>query len=66
MKKNSFNHWSLGLLSSLEDPKCRLIKSNDGVVIEDKYPKSKYHFLILPLDDISSIYHVSKSPFIPF
>lgn len=35
------------------------IISNDvAVVIEDKYPKAKYHFLVLPRENIRDIFQV--------
>jgi hypothetical protein len=37
--KKIVNHWSMGLLSSMQDPEL-LIKEDDKVVtIKDKYPK---------------------------
>lgn len=35
-----------------------VIKSNLAVVIKDKYPKAKHHFLVLPLENIPSIFKV--------
>lgn len=53
-------HWSLGLLSSLNDPEL-FIQADDLVtVIKDKYPKAEYHYLIIPKEDVSSLKAVSK------
>lgn len=54
------NHWSMGLLSSMKNPEYRVLSSDIGVVIKDKFPKAKFHFLVLPYDTIPTIYHVSK------
>lgn len=54
-KAKTVGHWSLGLLAAVDDPDL-FIKSDDLVnVIKDKYPKAKYHYLILPKEDISSL-----------
>jgi len=55
------HHWSaLGLLKSMEDPECKVKEDNKIVVIKDKYPKAQFHYLILPKEDIHSIWHVKK------
>lgn len=43
----------------MKDPSQTLIRSNLAVVIKDKFPKAKHHFLVLPLEDIPSIFKVS-------
>lgn len=50
--------WQLGLLSTMKDPSQVLIKSPLAVVIKDKYPKAKHHYLVLPLENIPSIFKV--------
>ncbi|XP_075979026.1 aprataxin [Anticarsia gemmatalis] len=54
-------HWSLGLLESMKDPESIVKKTDQCVVIKDKYPKAKIHYLILPLSDINSIYKLNSS-----
>ncbi|KAG6444824.1 aprataxin [Manduca sexta] len=54
-------HWSLGLLDSMKDPNSIVKKTERVVVIKDKYPKAKIHYLVLPHEDISSIYKLDKS-----
>ncbi|KAH9630440.1 hypothetical protein HF086_016978 [Spodoptera exigua] len=54
-------HWSLGLLETMKDPESIVKKSKQVVVIKDKYPKAKIHFLVLPEADINSIYALDKS-----
>ena len=41
-------HWSKGLLASMEDPEYIVHSTDSLVIIRDKYPKAKHHFLILP------------------
>nr|ADO32992.1 aprataxin [Biston betularia] len=54
-------HWSLGLLESMKDSNS-VVKSTDKlVVIRDKYPKAKIHYLVLPQDDITNIYKLNKA-----
>lgn len=51
-------HWSAGLLNSMEDPESKVMEDDKTVVIKDKYPKAQFHFLVLPKEDIFSIWHV--------
>lgn len=54
-------HWSLGLLDSMKDPDSIVKSSEKIVVIRDKYPKAKVHYLVLPHEEISSIYKLDRS-----
>ncbi|XP_037922602.1 aprataxin-like protein isoform X2 [Hermetia illucens] len=56
-KKSS---WNMGLVNSMHDPALLFISTDLGVVIRDKYPKARHHFLVLPKSDIPSIYHVKR------
>lgn len=60
-KKLKINHWSRGLIEAAKDPK--IIKHEDSYtyVILDKYPKAKYHYLVVSKQNIPSIRHVTKS-----
>lgn len=59
MKTNG--HWSNGLLSAMEDPEL-IVQSNPKlVVIQDKFPKAEFHYLIIPREDIQSLKAVDKS-----
>ena len=49
------NHWSSGLLKSMKDPNLICYEDEQICIIEDKYPKAKHHFLVLPKSDISSL-----------
>ncbi|XP_019956004.2 aprataxin isoform X4 [Paralichthys olivaceus] len=51
----SFGHWSQGLKTSMQDPKMQVYKDDQVVVIKDKYPKARYHWLVLPWQSIPSL-----------
>ncbi|OPJ67409.1 aprataxin [Patagioenas fasciata monilis] len=59
-KKEHLGHWSQGLKSSMQDPKMQVYKDEKTVVIKDKYPKARYHWLVLPWDPISSLKSVNR------
>lgn len=40
--------WSNGLKVTMQDPKMQVYKDDKVVVIKDKYPKARYHWLVLP------------------
>ncbi|XP_075060729.1 aprataxin [Mixophyes fleayi] len=48
-------HWSQGLKASMQDPNMQVFKDDKVVVIKDKYPKARYHWLVLPWESISSL-----------
>lgn len=52
-------NWTRGLLTAMKDPDLMVISNKEIVVIKDKFPKAKHHFLVLPKENISSIFHVS-------
>lgn len=54
-------HWSLGLVESMNNPETIVKKTENTVVIHDKYPKAKIHYLVLPEDNINSIYKLNSS-----
>lgn len=58
--KNMAGHWSQGLLHSMNDPNSLVISTDKLVVIKDKFPKAKLHFLVLPIENIPSIFDVSR------
>lgn len=57
---DDWKHWSDGLLKELGDSKTWIIFNKYAVVIRDKFPKAKFHYLVLPRENISSIFEVSK------
>uniref|UniRef100_A0A8D2D996 Aprataxin n=1 Tax=Sciurus vulgaris TaxID=55149 RepID=A0A8D2D996_SCIVU len=59
-KKESLGHWSQGLKVSMQDPKMQVYKDEQVVVIKDKYPKARHHWLVLPWASISSLKDVTR------
>ncbi|XP_006019712.1 aprataxin isoform X2 [Alligator sinensis] len=59
-QKEYLGHWSQGLKVSMQDLKQQVYKDERVVAIKDKYPKARYHWLILPWDSISSLKSVTK------
>ncbi|XP_036710869.1 aprataxin isoform X3 [Balaenoptera musculus] len=55
VKQESLGHWSQALKISMEDPKMQVYKDEQVVVIKDKYPKARHHWLVLPWASISSL-----------
>lgn len=41
-KDSKKGHWSLGLKSSMEDPKLKVEEDDKLVIIKDKYPKVSF------------------------
>lgn len=54
------NHWANGLLKAMEDDNLRIHADSQTVVIRDKFPKSLYHFLVLPKESIPSLKDINK------
>ncbi|XP_060773253.1 aprataxin isoform X2 [Neoarius graeffei] len=54
-EKEPTGHWNQGLRVSMQDPSMQVYKDEKVVVIKDKYPKARYHWLVLPWDSISSL-----------
>ncbi|XP_077460937.1 aprataxin [Stigmatopora argus] len=54
-KHENVGHWSQGLKASMQDPNLQVYKDDKVVVIKDKYPKARYHWLVLPWESISSL-----------
>ncbi|XP_073819657.1 aprataxin [Musca autumnalis] len=52
--------WANGLVNTLKDPSTHIISSSTAVVIRDKYAKSKHHYLVMPFDDIPSIFNLTR------
>ena len=53
-------HWSKGLLASMEDPEYIVHSTDSLVIIRDKYPKAKHHFLILPRKRIAKLKNIDR------
>lgn len=54
-KKPAIGHWANGLLAAMDDPNLRVYSDERVVVIKDRYPKAKFHFLVLPKEPLSSL-----------
>ncbi|KAL5004533.1 hypothetical protein ScPMuIL_017989 [Solemya velum] len=59
-QKKQFGHWSQGLKSSMDDPELRIDADEKIVIIKDKYPKAKFHFLLLPKISIPNLKSLTK------
>ncbi|KAM6170644.1 aprataxin [Rhynchocyon petersi] len=59
-RSESLGHWSQGLKISMQDPKMQVYKDEQVVVIKDKYPKARHHWLVLPWASISSLKAVTQ------
>lgn len=60
VREASVGHWSQGLKASMQDPNMQVYKDHEVVVIKDKYPKARYHWLVLPWQSISSLKALCK------
>uniref|UniRef100_A0A8C6RA54 Aprataxin n=1 Tax=Nannospalax galili TaxID=1026970 RepID=A0A8C6RA54_NANGA len=60
IQKESLGHWSQGLKISMKDPNVQVYKDDQVVVIKDKYPKARHHWLVLPWASISSLKAVTS------
>jgi aprataxin len=49
------NHWSQGLLAAMSDPSLQLYEDDRIVIINDRYPKARHHFLVLPRKSINDL-----------
>lgn len=47
--------WRNNLLMAMNDPKLITYRDRYIVIIKDKYPKSEFHYLILPYEDIPDL-----------
>ncbi|XP_071949564.1 aprataxin-like [Antedon mediterranea] len=54
-------HWSLGLLDSMTDPDLIVEEDDLVTVIKDKYPKAKFHYLVLPKENITNLKRLNTS-----
>ena len=56
------HHWSNGLLQSMNDPDMVWYKNDSICIIKDKYPKARFHFLILPKNEnLSNLESLNKT-----
>ncbi|XP_060083298.1 aprataxin-like [Ylistrum balloti] len=59
-KKPAFA-WNKGLLASMDDPELQEYVDERVVIIKDKYPKAKHHFLVLPKENIPNLKSLKPS-----
>ncbi|XP_015669305.1 aprataxin isoform X2 [Protobothrops mucrosquamatus] len=52
-------YWAQGLKVSMQNPDVQVYKDEQAVVIKDKYPKARYHWLVLPWKSISTLFAVT-------
>ncbi|XP_021713194.1 aprataxin-like protein isoform X3 [Aedes aegypti] len=52
--------WSYALIRDINSPANHIIRSELAVVIRDKYPKARHHFLVLPWANIDNVYEFSS------
>lgn len=52
--------WNQGLKVSMQDPTMQVYKDEEVVVIKDKYPKARYHWLVLPWKSIPNLKSLCK------
>jgi aprataxin len=51
----------LSLESVINDPKSQIFKDDICICIKDKYPKSKQHFLLIPINHFTQLSDLNKS-----
>ncbi|KAF6026891.1 APTX [Bugula neritina] len=59
--KKTAGHWSQGLYAAVSDESLHVYSDDDLVIIKDKYPKAKYHYLVLPKVKIANLKALDKS-----
>uniref|UniRef100_A0A1B6CDU7 HIT domain-containing protein n=1 Tax=Clastoptera arizonana TaxID=38151 RepID=A0A1B6CDU7_9HEMI len=52
--------WKDNLLKSINDPNLIKFKDDKVVIIEDLYPKSECHYLVIPYEDILNIQSLQR------
>ncbi|XP_062985124.1 aprataxin isoform X2 [Elgaria multicarinata webbii] len=53
-------YWTQGLKVSMKNPAMQVYKDDKAVAIKDKYPKARYHWLVLPWQPISALSAVTQ------
>lgn len=56
----SLGSWSFSLIRDMKQTSNHIIRSDLAVVMRDKYPKSRHHFLVLPWADIDTVYQLTR------
>lgn len=50
----------MGLKNDMKNADLIIIQDDEMVVIKDKYPKARFHYLVVPKKEIPSIVGVTK------
>uniref|UniRef100_A0A8D8H0I9 Aprataxin-like protein n=1 Tax=Culex pipiens TaxID=7175 RepID=A0A8D8H0I9_CULPI len=53
--------WSYALIRDMKLPANQFMRTDVAVVMRDKYPKARHHFLVIPWADIDSVYQLSPA-----
>ena len=61
---NVRSNWSKGLRTDMKKPELVVFSTPSVVVIKDKFPKAKYHFLVLPRWDSWKLSNFDRINFI--
>ena len=56
------SHWTQGLYASMKDSSLLVSEDDAVVVIKDKYPKARHHYLIMPKDASLRSLHALSFP----
>ncbi|XP_055333497.1 aprataxin-like [Paramacrobiotus metropolitanus] len=48
LPKRAASGWMMSLISAIQDPRLHIYSDSQVVVIRDKFPKSRHHYLMLP------------------
>ncbi|XP_032874035.1 aprataxin [Amblyraja radiata] len=59
-KKDFQGMWKQGLIYSMQDPTCQVYKDDTVVAMKDKYPKARFHWLVLPWEPVPSLKAVRR------
>ena len=54
-RRPSSVHWSDGLVYAMEDPEQVFEEDHLTVTLKDGFPKARYHYLIVPKENLSSV-----------
>lgn len=57
--EHRIGHWTNNLVRDRDSPSKWILWNPDIVVVKDRYPKAKFHFLVMPKAEIPSIFEVS-------
>lgn len=55
------SHWSLGLVEAMNNSTFVVMNETNVTVIRDRYPKSEFHYLVIPHQNISNLRAVTKN-----